>query len=229
MKIKLELVFMTEIFLYGRLAKIFGSYFKFKINNANFALKALEANKKNFLKTIIDLDRNNFLYSIIVNGKKISSFEEMNEKHLNLKISIVPIILGAGVGELVAGFLGLVTDVGKLTALGSIVASVVDTAIGLGVSYLMNKLTNQGSAPSRQTIAVGGSVQAIEAQGRAYVFSNSFNTASQGSAIPVGYGKIKTDSKVIKFSISNYPTSKKYSDEFIGKESLILYSDFLAN
>ena len=80
-----------------------------------------------------------------------------------------------------------------------------------------------------QNIAVGGASATIEAAGRSYVFNNNINSSEQGSAIPVGYGKIKTSSSVIFSSVLNYSTNMKSSDEFILNESLTLFSEFLAN
>jgi predicted phage tail protein len=219
---------MTKIYLHGELAHIFGNFFKLKINNALSALKGIDANKKGFLQKISSLSKNGIYYSIVVNNKEIQNQNQLIEKRNIESIHIIPIIYGSG--ELVAAGIGLVAA-GSLTVAGQIVAGLVNMAISLGVSFLMNALMKQAAPPSMgvQNIAVGGASAAIESAGRSYVFSNNANTSEQGSAIPVGYGKIKTSSSVIFSSVLNYPTNSKYSEEFIGNESLVLFSEFLAN
>jgi predicted phage tail protein len=219
---------MTKIYLHGELAHIFGNFFKLKINNALSALKGIDANKKGFLQKISSLSKNGIYYSIIVDNEEMQNQNQLIEKRSIESIHIIPIIYGSG--ELVAAGIGLVAA-GSLTVAGQIVAGLVNMAISLGVSFLMSALMKQASPPSMgvQNIAVGGATLAIESAGKSYVFSNNVNSSEQGSAIPVGYGKIKTSSSVIFSSVLNYPTNSKSSEEFIGNESLVLFSEFLAN
>jgi predicted phage tail protein len=225
-------MFMTNIYLHGELAHAFGKFFKLKINNALSALKGIDANKKGFFQKISLLNKNGIYYSIIVDNQEVQNQNELIEKRNIKSIHIIPIIYGSG--ELAAAGLGLtvtVAGVTTLTVAGQIVAGLVNMAISLGVSFLMSALMKQAAPPSAgvQNIAVGGASATIEAAGKSYVFSNSVNTSEQGSAIPVGYGKIKTSSNVIFSSVHNYPTSSKSSEEFIRGESLILFSEFLAS
>ena len=195
-------------------------------------MKGIDANKKGFLQKISSLSKNGVDYCIVVNNKKIQNQNELIEKKNIKSIHIVPLICGSG--EFVAAGLNLtVTVAGKtvLTAAGQLVAGLVNTVISLGVSFLMAALMKQAAPPSmgNQNIAVGGASATIEAAGRSYVFNNNINSSEQGSAIPVGYGKIKTSSSVIFSSVLNYSTNMKSSDEFILNESLTLFSEFLAN
>ena len=219
---------MTKVHLHGELAHIFGKFFKLKISNALSALRGIDANKKGFLQKISLLSKNGIHYSIIVDNQEVKNQNQLIERRNIQSIHIVPIIYGSG--EFIAAGIGLVAA-GSLTLAGQIVASLVNMAISLGVSFLMNALMKQAAPPSMgvQNIAVGGATAAVESAGKSYVFSNNVNSSEQGSAIPVGYGKIKTSSSVIFSSVLNYPTNSKYSEEFIGNESLILFSEFLAN
>ena len=219
---------MTNIYLHGEIAKIFGNFFKLKVSNAFSALKGIDANKKGFFQKISSLSKNGIYYAIIVDNEEIKNQNQLIEKKFIKSIHIIPIIYGSG--EFIAAGIGLVAA-GSLTVAGQIVAGLVNMAISLGVSFLMNALMKQAAPPSMgvQNIAVGGATAAIESAGKSYVFSNNINSSEQGSAIPVGYGKIKTSSSVIFSSVLNYPTNSKYSEEFIGNESLILFSEFLAN
>jgi predicted phage tail protein len=223
---------MTNIYLHGELAQIFGKFLKLKVNNALSALKGIDANKKGFLQKISSLNKSGVDYCIIVNNKKIQNQNELIEKRNIKSIHIVPMICGSG--EFVAVGLSMtvtVAGVTTLTVAGQIVAGLVNMAISLGVSFLMSALMKQAAPPSMgvQNIAVGGASAAVESAGKSYVFSNNTNLSEQGSAIPVGYGKIKTSSSVIFSSVLNYSTNAKSSDEFIAGESLTLFSEFLAN
>ena len=223
---------MTNIYLHGELSHIFGKFFKLKINNALSALKGIDANKKGFFQKISSLSKGGIDYCIVVNNKKIQNQNELIEKKNIKSIHIVPMICGSG--ELVAVGLNMtvtVAGVTTLTVAGQIVAGLVNMVIGLGISFLMAALMKQAAPPSmgQQNISVGGASAAIESAGRSYVFNNNINTSEQGSAIPVGYGKIKTSSSVIFSSVLNYSTSTKHTDEFINNESLKLFSEFLAN
>lgn len=223
---------MTNIYLHGELAQIFGKFFKLKINNVLSALKGIDANRGGFLQKISYLSRNGIHYCIIANNEKIENENQLIEKKSIKSIHILPIIYGSG--EAAAFALNLTIQVAGQTVLsvaGQIVAGLINMAISLGVSFLMSALMKQAAPPSmgQQNIAVGGASAAIEAAGRSYVFNNNVNTSEQGSAIPVGYGRIKTSSSVIFSSVLNYSTNAKYSEEFIGNNSLILFSEFLAS
>jgi predicted phage tail protein len=223
---------MTNIYLHGKLAQIFGKLFKLKVNNVLSALNGIDANRNGFLQEILSSSKNGIYYCIIANNEKIENQNQLIERKNIKTIHILPIIYGSG--EAVAFALHLTVTVGNKvvsSTAGQIVAGLVNMAISLGVSFLMSALMKQAAPPSmgQQNIAVGGASAAIEAAGRSYVFSNNINTSEQGSAIPVGYGKIKTSSSVIFSSVLNYSTNTKYSEEFIGSDSLTLFSEFLAS
>ena len=124
----------------------------------------------------------------------------------------------------------LVNAAGQLSSFGSIVAGLVNLGVSLGIQFLVNSLMGKNqSSYVQKNIAVGGASAAIEAAGKSYVFSNNMNTSEQGSSIPIGYGKMKTSSSVIFSSVLNYNTNATYRDEFARGESMVLFSEFLAN
>jgi predicted phage tail protein len=218
---------MTNVYLHGQLAQIFGKFFKLKINNAFSALKGIDSNRNGFLKKISSLSQDGIHYCMIVNGEKIEDKNQLIEKKIITSIHIIPVICGSG--ELVAVGLGLVAA-GQLTAIGSIIAGLVNLGISLGVQFLVNSLMGKNqSSYVQKNISVGGASAAIEAAGKSYIFSNNVNTSDQGSSIPIGYGKMKASSSVIFSSVLNYNTNVTYKDEFMRGESILLFSDFLAN
>ena len=61
---------MTNIYLHGELAQIFGKFFALKINNVLSALRGIDANRSGFLQKISSLSRNGIHYCIIANNEK---------------------------------------------------------------------------------------------------------------------------------------------------------------
>lgn len=220
---------MTNITLHGKLAHKFGKFFKVKIFNILSALKAIDANRSGFLVEIKKMSSQGFDYLIIADGNII---EDENNFKLTKEISnidIVPVLFGSG-PAIVAGIVGV--EVAALTTAQLVLAAIIDVVItglvSLGVSLIMQNLNKQGAVP-QQRIAIGGATIAMQAQGRSYTFNNYANAASQGTSIPVGYGRMKIDSQTVSASIKNYPTN----DVFINESSTFnrnnAFIDFLTN
>jgi len=222
---------MTKIYIKGILAKKFGSFFEGFVKDAYSAIRLIDANKNGFLKSLLNLNNENVFYAIICDGKLIETENQFLEKRKIQTINIVPIIVGSGAAVAIA--LNLVTSAGALTLAGTIVAGVVNAVIGtvisLGISFLMNAINKQANPQiAQQRVAVGGGVSTIESKGRSYIFSNKQNLTSQGSAIPVGYGKMKISSSLIHASVKSYPTNQTAQDEFKIYSSSSVFLDFLA-
>lgn len=204
---------MTHIYIKGILAKKFGNYFSGFINNAYSAMKLIDANKNGFFKSLIDLNKKNMFYVIICDGKVVSDQNDFLEKRKINKIYIIPMIVGSGGFAVLA--LGLTAGSLSAIVVAGVVNALISTAINLGISFLMNAINRQSSPNiGQQKIAVGGSTASIEGKGRSYIFSNKQNLVSQGSSIPIGYGKMKISSNLIHASVKNYSTSQIAEDEF---------------
>ena len=218
---------MTKIYIKGLLAKKFGSFFEINISNILCALKAIDANRSGFLKEIFDLNKKNLNYFIICDGIQILNENEFLEKKKIKSLHIVPAITGSGAA--VAAGIGIAANTAAFAVVEFLVNFIVATAISLGVSLLMNSLNKQAAPPGAQKMAVGGVTSSIEAQGKSYVFSNNLNTASQGSSIPVGYGKLKSSSQVLMASVKNYSTSISSNSEFKASQNSSIFLDFLTD
>jgi len=189
---------MTNIILHGILAKEFGANFRMKIHKAANVFKAIDVNRKNFNKRIVELSREGFNYTIIVDGKKITELEELNIQREPQEINLVPLIMGAG-GFILVGALGFSTAVGTG---GAFAAAVINSVIGMVVSMGLQMLL----APSDDTAPISASTKALS---ESFDFSNKVNVASQGSAVPVGYGRLKVASQVIQMSVKSYPQNQE--------------------
>jgi hypothetical protein len=190
---------MTNIILHGILAKEFGENFRMKIHKAANVFKAIDVNRKNFNKRMFELSREGLNYTIIVDGKKITELEELNIQREPQEIHLVPLIMGAG-GVALVTFLTSAT--GALTGGAAIAAAVINSVIGMVVSMGLQMLL----APSDDTAPISASTKALS---ESFAFSNKVNVASQGSAVPVGYGRLKVASQVIQMSVKSYPQNQE--------------------
>ena len=205
---------MTTVKIYGLLSKEFGETIKIHLGKINDVLIAIDAVKNGFRKKINELNKNKLSYCIQIDKK-------------NKTLYILPIIGGSGKAWkwVVTALLVVVAVVAFALGMPMLGVSLLSSAFSMA-EYAMTKIPSPPKPPDQ---SVGGAAYASEAAGKSYVFSNNINSSEQGSAIPVGYGKIKTSSSVIFSSVLNYPTNSKPSEEFIGNESLVLFSEFLAN
>ena len=196
---------MTNIILHGILAKEFGENFRMKIHKAINVIKAIDVNRKNFNKRIFELSREGFNYTIIVDGKKITELEELNIQKEPQEIHLVPLIMGSG-GVALVGFLTGVAAGTTLTGVAAIAAAAINmviiTVVSVGLQMLLAPKPDAGPPISSSTKALSES----------FAFSNKANVASQGSAVPVGYGRLKVGSQLIQMSIKSYPQNQNPID-----------------
>jgi predicted phage tail protein len=196
---------MTNIILHGILAKEFGENFRMKIHKAINVIKAIDVNRKNFNKRIFELSREGFNYTIIVDGKKITELEELNIQKEPQEIHLVPLIMGSG-GVALVGFLTGVAAGTTLTGVAAIAAAAINmviiTVVSVGLQMLLAPKPDAGPPISSSTKALSES----------FAFSNKANVASQGSAVPVGYGRLKVGSQLIQMSIKSYPQNQKSTE-----------------
>jgi predicted phage tail protein len=204
---------MTNIILHGILAKEFQPSFRMKIHKAANVVKAIDANRTSFSKRISDLAREGLNYAIIVDGRKITELEELNIQKEPQEIHLVPLIVGAGAVLGAAILVGAGKALGAigLTALGGfvgglatsavvsgIVGGLVMTTVSMGLQMLLAPKPDAGAPISAATKALTES----------FSFSNKANVASQGTPVPVGYGRLKVGSQLIQMSIKSYPQSQ---------------------
>lgn len=188
---------MTTVRIHGYLSKIFGNAFKINVGSINHIILAIDCVKNGFRKKIIELQSKGYNFSITKN---------------NNIIDIIPIICGAS-----RGFMRIFSVV--LVVVGVILIFVpgcqmigmnlISAGIQIGIAaFFPPKL----KFPNRDA-SVGGATYSSEANGRSYIFSNNDNLASQGSFVPIGYGKFIIGSKIINVSIKNYSTNQTFAQE----------------
>jgi predicted phage tail protein len=203
---------MTNIILHGILAKEFGENFRMKIHKAINVVKAIDVNRRTFNKRIFELSREGLNYTIIVDGKKITELEELNIQKEPQEIHLVPLIMGSGGALIVGGIAGAVLGsaaagaafaaVGVGALLSSVVSAVILTVVSVGLQMLLAPKPDAGPPISSSTKALSES----------FAFSNKANVATQGSAVPVGYGRLKVGSQLIQMSVKSYPQNQKSTE-----------------
>jgi len=203
---------MTKVRLHGILAKEFGEFFSFKLGKAKDVIRAIDANKKNFIKRINDLGRQGFNYTLVVDGKKVSDLSEIEIKKEHKNIEIVPMIAGSGAAVLgsillTIGSVALNTAfaAGAISATAYTLGSIAIAVVGIGLQMLLAPKPDAGPPISATTKAFNES----------FSFSNKANVATQGTPVPVGYGRLMVGSQVIQFSVKSFPQSERSTEVMI--------------
>ena len=179
---------MTTIRLHGILAKEYPDVFSMKIGNPSSVFAAIDCNRKGFTKRVIELQKQGFVYDVIVNKTRITSGYKMDGMKDPETIDLVPVIIGSGAVGL---FL-----FGGTSILGSAVASLALA----GISYALSP------KPDTQDQRVSATAEASKSS---FVFGGVVNTASQGTPVPIGYGRLKIGSKVIQATIKSFPQNQQ--------------------
>ncbi len=174
---------MTLVKIHGILAREYGSSFEFSLPNPKNVLEAIDCNNNGFIKRLVELQKQGFCYDIIINKKRVT-----HEKHLSgvknpKTIDLVPAIAGSGP----AVFLPFVG--------GSVLLANVASALFFAViSYALTP------KPEVEALEIEA-----DASKSSLIFSNTANVASQGSPVPIGYGRLKVGSQVIQATIKSFP------------------------
>jgi predicted phage tail protein len=201
---------MTTIILHGILAKEFGETFRMKISRAKEALDAINCNRENFIKRIQDLSMEGLNYAFIVDGKKLTDLDELNINKEPTEVHLVPLIVGSGGAALIGaifavagGTIGGVTSTVFLAGLaGQITAGIASLAISMTLQML---LAPKPEAPPQ----ISSTTKAMQ---ESFSFSNKANLATQGSPVPVGYGRLKVGAQVVQFTIKSFPQSRNSTE-----------------
>lgn len=209
---------MTEIRLHGMLAREFGSVFHYNLDRARDVVRAIDANKKNFTNRIASLARQGFEYGIVVDNKNISNLNELEINKKPETIDIVPMIVGAGPILLPALLAGGTTFLGATVA-GVLQAQAITMALLAAVTTgLQMALAPQPEDPE----PISATTRALQ---ESFTFSNKVNVASQGSPVPVGFGRLKVGSKVVQVCLKSFPQNQTSIDAMAANPFNLLDGD----
>ena len=194
---------MTIVNIHGILAREYGTSFMLSLPNPKDVLEAIDCNKQGFLRRLIELQREGLCYDIIINKTRITNGPDMDHMLNPATIDLVPAISGSGPAMIpLLGAIGITG--GTATFLGAVLNSVLFAAI----SYAL------APKPENEALEVvaGGSKSSM-------IFSNTANLASQGSPVPIGYGRLIVGSQVIQATIKSYPQYMPPSEALRGDQS----------
>jgi len=187
---------MTQVTLHGILAKEFKKTFSLAIKRPKEVFDAISCTHSNFRHRIVELANQGVHFTLLVDGKKMTTIEELSIVSDNQQIDIVPFVCGAGkVGAIIA-----VVALGVLTA-GAGIALGVSLLTNVGVGLVMMGI-QMALAPKPKMDRPSADVNSAK---QSFLFSSKANTAEQGIPVPVGYGRLRVGSAVIQSTIKSYP------------------------
>jgi len=180
---------MTIVNIHGILAREYGDSFILSLPNPKDVLEAIDCNKQGFLQRLIELQRKGLCYDIIINKTRITHGPDMENMSNPNTIDLVPAISGSGPAMIpLLGVIGITG--GTATFIGGVLNAVLFAAI----SYALTPKPENEALE----VTVAGSKSSM-------IFSNTANLASQGSPVPIGYGRLIVGSQVIQATIKSYP------------------------
>lgn len=191
---------MTNIYLHGELRNLYGEHFKLNIESAKDTFRAINSNRKGFITTIKKLMTEGVFYRVIIDDEVLNDPKELEIQRVPQEIHIVPVIWGAGsngVGQiLVAAALIAASFIPGLQPFAWAVRSLQMVGAALAVQGVMTLLFPPPKPDFNQEVSAGG---------KSYLFGNKPGNASQGQAVPVGYGRLLIQSSQISATANHYP------------------------
>ena len=182
--------------LHGRLGIKYGRKHKFKVRNAKEAIEALGANYSGFKQEIVSLTQKGIFYKAIKNNispcKDAADYYEKCEE-----IDIVPSIMGAGGGLILAGLAAV--GIGATFPALSFLVYIGIALILQGIALLLFPFEFDGEQEGR-----------LETQ--SYIFNNTDNNAIQGFRVPLIYGQVRVGASVISTNIDAFDISQGVSN-----------------
>lgn len=207
---------MITVFLYGKLAEMFGSSYELAISSPSEAVRALECNNPGrFLKELAQ-GQYNVLRGCL--DEKCSDSLETLEFMQDADIHFIPVLEGSKSGGQIAlmgiAIIGVAFGGAYLMGLNAAagVTGMAAVESGMGMSFMgigWSSLSMFGAA-----MVLGGVAQMLSptpqlgggsnsAQSRnSFIFSGGENIGTQGGPVPVIYGEVVTGSTVVSQSIT---------------------------
>ena len=208
---------MKVVKVYGALRKKLGQCrFEFEADTPAQALKALCVNFPGLEKWLIDSEQEGVGYRVTVGKEKLTT---ENASPLLLPwserevFSITPVVVGAGggggVGQIFAGLglIALAIITGGIAsagvALGGLfgIGTVGTAVVGIGAALVLNGVAQILSPAPQNAMAMSMERGPEAAKLESFSFSGIVNTAKQGMACPVAYGRVVVGSAVISVGL----------------------------
>ncbi|MEY4334931.1 MAG: hypothetical protein RLZZ196_3681 [Bacteroidota bacterium] len=202
---------MTAINLHGILKFEFGKSFEIKLRKPKDLVDALSCNKTRFRHRLSELLNEGLNFAIIVNGKNIKNLSTEELERPPKKIDVVPVIIGQGIAVAAVGAVALGVGVFGASMIGATAASIfVGIGVGLISAGIQAMIAKKAGGPSvAKPESVVGTASGMD---QSFAFNTRTNLASQGSAVPVGYGRLRVGSLIIQSTINSYPMNIRFNN-----------------
>lgn len=208
---------ITDITLHGALASATGrANWKIAVKSVAEALRAIEAQTTKLYKHLYNTK--GVEYRVLINGKDHRGIDDLKIETENLEsIEIIPVPSGAGNGlwETIVGVVLIIVAVvmifvdysgftsQALASWGWLLLAGTSMALG-GISQMLAKSPSLATSPR---VGRNFSKPRVEDEKKKdnnpnYIYSGALNTTSQGTVIPVGYGRLIVGSQVVSFGIT---------------------------
>jgi len=180
---------MTTLTIEGWLGSLLGRKWDLDVRNFVELFSALEHNThklKNFL-----LKNKNNCFAIFVDGEQVEKENFLFMDIRGKEVQILPVLAGSttAIATKIIEAIGITAETFAFEAAVFVLDIVIQAVISMGISILITKLMDPGDPDVVNTSS--------------FAFGTAENVASQGQVVPVGYGRIRTGSKIISVAKSS--------------------------
>ncbi|MAG26056.1 hypothetical protein CMI47_10795 [Candidatus Pacearchaeota archaeon] len=189
---------MTTVRIEGWLGALLGREWNLKVKNFVELFSALENNTHKFRSFLLK-NRGN-CFAIFVDGELVDNKSFVFTNIRGKRVDILPVLAGAttAIATSIAKAVGFKAATFAFEAAVFVLDTLITAVISMGISILISKLMAPDDPQAVNTTS--------------FLFGSAENVASQGQVVPVGYGRMRTGSKVISSSMSAMD-KKKFTDE----------------
>jgi len=201
---------LRKVYLHGRLAEVFGSEFRFDVETAGEAIRALNANFRRFAEELRE-----GAYRVVRGDPETGV--DIDEKDLNsfrlgaADLHIVPYILGSKNSH-AGGTLKIILGVALIGTALFFSGGTLSAPIGSG---LFGSFTYGNVAMVGVALALAGVATLLAPkrqdpyQQSSFILNGPSNSYAQGNPVPLIYGEVITGSQIISgaLDIENIPVN----------------------
>tara|TARA_Y100000310_G_scaffold258278_1_gene266644 strand:- start:86 stop:742 length:657 start_codon:yes stop_codon:yes gene_type:complete len=181
---------MITLTIEGWLGSLLGRKWDLDVKNFAELFNALEHNTHK-LKNFLIKNKNN-CFAIFVDGEQVEKENFLFMDIRGTEIQILPVLAGSTttMATKIVEAMGMTAaETFAFQAAVFVVDIVIQAVISMGISILITKLMDPGDPDVVNTSS--------------FAFSSAENVASQGQVVPVGYGRLRTGSKIISVGRSS--------------------------
>lgn len=190
---------LVPIILGGSLARQFGKRFELEVSSPREAIRALCSQLEGFEQAILSHPVG---FRIWVDRELLPDAQQLDRHTGANPIRIVPVVAGAK-DKWLSVIIGVVLIIasdgtyGWGEAMGGTMAGVVS---GVGTSLVLSGISQILAGSPQSSAGMGQSATKNQSN---LLFSGATNTANQGAAVPVCYGRMLVGSQVISAGIES--------------------------